>query len=328
MNSTTNTSAPLPPKPESFSYENENLAGTSALNSGMGGAMGYGNSAGGYGMGLGNSMGGYGYGSGYGGLGGFGGYGMGGYGGYGMNGYGMGNHANGMGGGGLAQSTQATFQLIESVIGAVGGFAQMLEATYMATQSSFFTMVSVGEQFGNLKNALGSIFGIFAIVKYLKKIMLKITGMKVFAEKIKFSPEEFQDFTLKKEKGKKPIISLKPLIFFVAAAFGIPYLLNKLVKTLAAQRQANQQQFIGQGPINPADIEFCRALYDFNPEDANVELKLQQGGLYAVLSKKDPLGKASKWWKCRNREGKSGYVPYNYLEVIQKKEKPAHELKR
>ena len=36
------------------------------------------------------------------------------------------------------QSTQATFQIIESIVGAFGGFSQMLESTYMATHSSFF----------------------------------------------------------------------------------------------------------------------------------------------------------------------------------------------
>lgn len=38
----------------------------------------------------------------------------------------------------FAQSTQATFQIIESLVGAFGGMAQMLESTYMATHSSFF----------------------------------------------------------------------------------------------------------------------------------------------------------------------------------------------
>lgn len=38
----------------------------------------------------------------------------------------------------MGQSTQATFQMIESLVGAFGGFAQMLESTYMATHSSFF----------------------------------------------------------------------------------------------------------------------------------------------------------------------------------------------
>jgi peroxin-13 len=40
----------------------------------------------------------------------------------------------------FSQSTQATFQLIEGIVGAFGGFAQMLESTYMATHSSFFGM--------------------------------------------------------------------------------------------------------------------------------------------------------------------------------------------
>lgn len=35
-------------------------------------------------------------------------------------------------------STQATFQMLEGIVGAFSGFAQMLESTYMATHSSFF----------------------------------------------------------------------------------------------------------------------------------------------------------------------------------------------
>lgn len=38
----------------------------------------------------------------------------------------------------VTDSTQATFQLLEGIVGAFGGFAQMLESTYMATHSSFF----------------------------------------------------------------------------------------------------------------------------------------------------------------------------------------------
>ena len=83
------------------------------------------------------------YGS-YGGMGGYG-AGMGGYGG------GMGGMYGGMQGGmpgdpnnpdsltnRFNMSTQATFQMLEGVVGAFGGFAQMLESTYMATHSSFF----------------------------------------------------------------------------------------------------------------------------------------------------------------------------------------------
>jgi peroxin-13 len=89
-----------------------------------------------------------GYGSMYGGMGGMGGMGS-------MYG-GMGMGMGGMYGGGMgmpgdpnnpasltqsfSQSTAATFQLIENIVGAFGGFAQMLQSTYMATHSSFFGM--------------------------------------------------------------------------------------------------------------------------------------------------------------------------------------------
>ena len=43
----------------------------------------------------------------------------------------------------MSHSTQATFQMIESLVGAFGGFAQMLESTYMATHSSFFGKLSL-----------------------------------------------------------------------------------------------------------------------------------------------------------------------------------------
>lgn len=90
------------------------------------------------------TMGGYGSGM-YGGMGSMGGYGNSMYGGMG----GMSGMYGGMNGdpndpnsmtNSFSNSTQATFQVIESIVGAFGGFAQMLESTYMATHSSFFGM--------------------------------------------------------------------------------------------------------------------------------------------------------------------------------------------
>lgn len=91
---------------------------------GMGGGLGGGMYGGGmYGGGMGGGM----YGSPYGGGGMYG------------NGYGaMGQQPNQSLTQSFSQSTQATFQIIESIVGAFGGFAQMLESTYMATHSSFF----------------------------------------------------------------------------------------------------------------------------------------------------------------------------------------------
>ena len=77
-----------------------------------------------------------GYGSMYGGMGGMGGM-YGGMPGYGGGQPGMMGDPNSLTNS-FSQSTQATFQIIESIVGAFGGFAQMLESTYMATHSSFF----------------------------------------------------------------------------------------------------------------------------------------------------------------------------------------------
>lgn len=72
-------------------------------------------------------------------------------GGYGMGMGGMGGMYGGAGGmyggamgdpnslaGRFSNGTAATFQMLEGVVTAFGGFAQMLESTYMATHSSFF----------------------------------------------------------------------------------------------------------------------------------------------------------------------------------------------
>jgi peroxin-13 len=44
------------------------------------------------------------------------------------------------------QSTAATFQIMESIVGAFGGFAQMLESAYMTTHSSFFGKSDPGDE--------------------------------------------------------------------------------------------------------------------------------------------------------------------------------------
>lgn len=159
---------PVPDRPSSLtSTVNQNAAaysrvgamgaaGTSPYNAYGGGAYGGGAYGGGaYGSAYSSpysspysrfgSYGGGGYGSGmYGG--GYGGMGMGGMG--GMYGGGM---YGGMGMGGMPNDpnsltnrfnhgTAATFQMLEGVVTAFGGFAQMLESTYMATHSSFFGM--------------------------------------------------------------------------------------------------------------------------------------------------------------------------------------------
>ncbi|PNS20871.1 Peroxisomal membrane protein PAS20 [Sphaceloma murrayae] len=286
-------------------------------------------------------------GGGYGGMGGMGGMYGGGYGGYGGMGGMYGGGYGGMGGGmygmpgqeqsltqSFSQSTQATFQIIESIVGAFGGFAQMLESTYMATHSSFFAMVSVAEQFGNLRNTLGSVLGIFAIIRWVRTAMAKLTGRPLPATSTDLTPANFHQFSGRAPDGSPapPKASKKPFIIFLVTAFGLPYLMGKLIRSLAKSQEeeerrriaANPQAYGQDGPLDPSKLDFCRVVYDFTPENnaqsvQGVDLAVKKGDLVAVLSKTDPLGNASEWWLCRARDGRKGYLPSPYLETIQRR---------
>ncbi|KJZ71486.1 hypothetical protein HIM_09125 [Hirsutella minnesotensis 3608] len=286
---------------------------------------------------------------GMGGMGGMGGYGGGMYGGYGGYGGGMyGNMYGGMGGmpgnpndpnsltNRFNNGTAATFQMLEGIVTAFGGFAQMLESTYMATHSSFFAMVSVAEQFGNLRDTLGSILGIFTLMRWIRTLIAKITGRPPPADATALTPAAFARFegrSVGPDGTPSPTrASRKPLLFFVAAAFGLPYLMSKMIRTMAAsheeeERRQQQQALEGQQAVDPSKLEFCRLLYDFLPQTSNpgLELQVRKGDLVAVLSKNDPAGNPSEWWHCRSRDGRQGYVPSTYLELLKR---PGQEVKK
>ena len=305
--------------------------------SSMGGMGGYG----GYG-GYGNSYGGYG------GMGGMGmGMGMGGMGGMGMGMGGMGGMPGQPGDVSLTQrmesGTQATFELISSIVGAFGGFAQMLESTFMATHSSFFAMVGVADQFAHLRNYLGQVLSIFALARYLKNLFLRATGR---APAIDLDPREFRDFA-KNGTGAvgpngqvKARPSKRPLIVFFLAVVGLPYLMGKLVRMITAKQEAErlrleqqgllppgqqqQQGMPGVGPqqqqqeaLDPSKLTFVRALYAYTAADP-LELNLKGNDIVAVLSKLDPsTGQESQWWKGRTRDGRVGWFPSTYVESLE-----------
>ncbi|KAF3001257.1 Peroxisomal membrane protein PAS20 [Curvularia kusanoi] len=318
---------PLPSVPDSLStVANRNASTYSNMNRGYGASPyssygGYNSYSSPYGM---NSM----YGGGYGG-------GM-------YGGMGMGGMYGGMGGMGMpmdpnnpqsltqsfSQSTQATFQLIENIVGAFGGFAQMLQSTYMATHSSFFAMVSVAEQFGNLRQTLGSVLGIYTLMRWIRTAFAKLTGRPMPADAMGLTPAGFHAFTGKLPDGSPapPKPSKKPFFFFIAAVFGLPYLMGKLIQALARSQEEAEKRRQLENPqaaaIDPNKLEFCRALYDFTPDSnmSGMDLAIKKGDMVAVLSKSDPMGNASEWWKCRSRDGRMGYLPGIYLETIQRKQ--------
>ncbi|TFK57555.1 hypothetical protein OE88DRAFT_1651346 [Heliocybe sulcata] len=287
--------------------------GSTGLYGGMGG-MGYGSYGGGYGM---NGM--------YG--------GMGGYGGLGGMPYGpMGPYDpnNPAGGPSLSQTlsntTQHTFTLLHSIVQTFSGVAQMLESTFMATHSSFFAMVGVVEQFAMLRNALGSVLGLFGLIRWLKGIL---TGQRGNPE----LRHEFREFINGRpvQGPAQPAPSRKPIIVFLAAAIGIPYAMHKLIQLLSSQAEQQQQAALAHAalqPLTPADLTFARALYPFAPSSPS-ELALKVNEIVAIMGKLDPATgqevdprvdvPGCEWWKGRTREGREGWFPKKWVEVLEKK---------
>ncbi|KAI9102811.1 Peroxin 13, N-terminal region-domain-containing protein [Phlyctochytrium arcticum] len=258
-------------------------------------------------------------------------YGAGGYGGYNRmgNGYSrFGSPYGPQGGPGdmplsaqMEQSTQATFGALEQVVQAFGGFAQMLDSTFMATHSSFMAMVGVAEQFGSLRNYLGQIFSLYSLYQAARRMMFRLAGKAPPVDASKLNSEEFENF-----KGT-PKRSKKPILVFLFFTVGIPYLISKLFKRLQRQRLEAAAQGglpVGQldAPVHPSQLEFCRAAHDFQGE-SQMELSFKSGDVIAILSKVDPAtGQEGAWWRGRLQDGRMGMFPSNYVEVIQKRAPP------
>ncbi|KAH9026288.1 Peroxin 13, N-terminal region-domain-containing protein [Lactarius deliciosus] len=299
-------------------------------------------------------------------LGGYGGYP---YGGYGMNSmyggsYGsMGMGMGGMGGMGmygqpgmpfdpsnpsvsqaLESTTATTFALLHSVVQTFAGLAQMLESTFMATHSSFFALAGVVDQFAQLRNALGSVLGLFGLVRWLRDLL---TGRNRSARGEMRG--EFREFLngrpVQGPAPAPPNASKKPLVFFFLAMLGIPYAMHKLVKLIAERAARQQQQHPQQQgvlmpsgqvlpPLDPSQLSFARTVYPFQASTPS-ELNLQENEIVAIMGKLDPstgmevdprMEVETEWWKGRTREGREGWFPQKFVEVLERKAPEAKKV--
>jgi len=202
-------------------------------------------------------------------------------------------------------------------------------------------MVSVAEQFSSLRQTLGSVLGIYTLLRWFRTLYAKITGRPPPADAAALTPAAFAAFTngaaltssttIGPDGVPRPKPSKKPFIVFLLAVFGLPYLMGKLIRALAKSQEAAaaQQQLLAPPPpprtsLDPAKLDFCRVLYDFPPPDArdaaDLDLAVAKGDLVAVLDKSDPeTGLEAEWWRCRARDGRMGYLPKVYLETIQRR---------
>jgi len=111
----------------------------------------------------------------------------------------------------------------------------------------------------------------------------------------------------------------------------VPYAMAKLIHILNERAQQQQQQTqIGApplGPLDPSSLTFARALYPFTPSSP-AELQLKENEIVAIMGKLDPntgadvdprLEVESEWWKGRTREGREGWFPRKWVEILDRK---------
>ncbi|KAI7874540.1 hypothetical protein K492DRAFT_169147 [Lichtheimia hyalospora FSU 10163] len=308
------------------------------------GGTGYGSGLGTYGSsynspysrlgGYGSSMGSYGLG-GYGGYGSYGSYGSyGGYGGYSGfgspysrfgTGYGRFGGYGAAGGPGdefsltqrMESSTRATFEVIEQIVGAFGGFAQMLDSTFMATHSSFMAMVGVAEQFGHLRHYLGNLLGIFALIRWLRRLFYRLTGRTPPPELDNDQQQEEQqqqDEQVEQSQHEQQPKKRRSLLFMLTVLVGLPYMIYQLFRKAAEYHRRQQERMLLAQRENEAVV-----LYDFIAEDP-MEINLRRGETVQILSKVDPAtGEPSSWWHGRLSNGVTGLFPANYVQLQHKK---------
>jgi len=185
-----------------------------------------------------------------------------------------------------------------------------------------------------LRDTLGSVLGIFTLMRWIRTLVAKLTGRPPPADAKALTPAAFARFegrNLASPDGTPaaPRPSRKPLLFFVLAAFGLPYLMGKLIKTLAASHEEEERRRVAlQQPqtLDPSQLEFCRVLFDFTPGEGatvqGVDLTVKKGEFVAVLCKSDPLGNPSEWWLCRSRDGRRGYLPSTFLGAVRRQGRP------
>jgi peroxin-13 len=128
-----------------------------------------------------------------------------------------------------------------------------------------------------------------------------------------------------------PKPSKKPLIIFLLAVFGVPYAMAKLINILNERAKQQQGQLgVQLGPLDPSSLTFARALYPFSATSP-AELQLKENEIVAIMGKLDPntgaevdprLEVESEWWKGRTREGREGWFPKKWVEVLDRKKEP------
>ena len=145
-------------------------------------------------------------------------------------------------------------------------------------------------------------------MRYIRVAIAKLRGTPLPPEESDISTNSLSSFNdPNAAPPPPPRTGKKPLIVFLLAVFGLPYLMGKLIRAMARP----QSHAISSGPFNMSSAEFFRAQFDFVPGNQATEVPLRRGDVVVIVYRTD-----SGWWRVRLRDGREGFVPATYLEPI------------
>lgn len=209
------------------------------------------------------------------------------------------------------ESTRFAFQSVESVVGAVGSIAMMLESTYFAVHSCFRALLGVAEHFSNIKN---HIWGVLGAIQLLRRLRYWLRRLMVFLRLRQFEHSEaawdetvlLQDLSGRNSTGQKPW----PALMFFIVIFGIPWLMYKLISLL---QSSSSPPGLPNWATPGGDHIMGRALYDFHSNRTD-EISFSTGDVM-ILAPQEHQPRV-RGWLLAAKGDKVGLVPANHVDVL------------
>ncbi|EAA14590.4 AGAP010074-PA [Anopheles gambiae str. PEST] len=251
------------------------------------------------------------------------------YGGYGGYGQGYGGGYGNPGGGfnypehrfiQLAEeSSRPAFQILESLVGAVGNVATMLDSTFFAVTSSFRAVLSVAANLAHLKGTFAQFWSSLAVVraavwlykKMLYKLRITKTDPTLEAFKEAFNVSTGSDVN-GNNNGRKHSSSLLAALF-MGFMLSVPYMLIKLFAPKVSEDTGKSDPAMWNNPVE------VQALHNFDASNAQ-EMSIRAGQSVLLAPKQIQTDRHllnSGWVLAATADRRtSGIIPLNYVQAL------------
>jgi len=218
------------------------------------------------------------------------------------------------------ESSRPAFQSIESLVGAIGNIASMLDSTFFAITSSFRAILGVAANFGRLRGVFGQFWQSFAIFRGLSWLFNKILYW-LRISKLDPSSVAFSEAFAAAQEGLNPNIknsekkpSAWPVLVFLGFIFTAPYLIMKLLGTVTSS--ALEETKNPQSWVNPIKAQ---VKYDFQATNQQ-ELSLRSGQAIYIAPREiqNTQKLLNTGWVLATLDNQtSGIIPLNYVQAPQ-----------